>query len=336
MLGDTGECLPDVTLIVPIASYFGITTDELLGVSEEVKRQKIQAWYDDYKPFVYRQTKESEQAHFDGLLRLMEEYPNDFELLNNYIVFAVLDPEFFGQGDQIEKSRKKNYRKIEECCRTILEKCTDEEKRQKAFSELAMLYASDGRLAEAEKLLTENVPFDLLHQKIVHLYESVNHPDIPTKYRQCLYYQMRALIQNLNYYIEWVKPIEKKLPLYQSARTICEAFCGEDLGKMNFYMAHLYYHLYVDFTCADRLDEAVSAAETCLAYVHTYDHLPDEYRFTTGFVEGYVYTTVDELMDAADMTETDFILGLFEQNWATPLREREDFRLLLDKYRMVC
>ena len=77
---ERGENLPDVTLIVPLASYFGITTDELLGVSEEVKRAKIQKWYDDYKPYVWRMTKETAQARFDNLLALMEEY-EDYRFL---------------------------------------------------------------------------------------------------------------------------------------------------------------------------------------------------------------------------------------------------------------
>jgi hypothetical protein len=40
-------------------------------------------------------------------------------------------------------------------------------------------------------------------------------------------------------------------------------------------------------------------------------------------------------MEAADMTETEYMLGLFNQDWAAPLREREDFRALLGRYRTV-
>ncbi len=330
---ERGECLPDVTLIVPIAAYFGITTDELLGVSEEVKRAKIQKWYDDYKPYVWLMTKETAQARFDGLLALMEEYPNDFELMNNYIVFAVLDPEFHDDYDQTVKSRKKNFKKIEECCRTIIDKCTDGEKRQTAIDGLAELYASDGRLEEGEKLLTDNVPFELRHAKIVQLYESVNHPDTPDKYRNDLYYQMRGLVQKINFYIGWVESIEKKRELYRRTLAIYEAFCGDDPGTLCFYTAHQYYQECVDCACAGLPDEAVEAAELCLRDIHKFDRLPKECPFTTGIIEGYTYTISDEAMEAAHMTETDFILSLFEQDWAAPLREREDFRALLERYR---
>ncbi len=333
---ERGECLPDVTMIVPIAAYFGITTDELLGVSEEVKRAKIQKWYDDYKPYIWRMTKETAQARFDELLALMDEFPNDFELMNSYIVSALLDPEFFGDGEQTEKSRKKNFRRIEECCRTILDKCTDELKRQAAFSELAELYASDGRLEEGEKLLMENVPFELRHQKIVSLYNSVDHPDTPDKFRNSLYYQMKALMENINFYLDWVKPIEKKRELYRRTIAMIESFCGNDYGILYFYTANLCYQACVDFTCAGLHDEAVKAAESCLRDIHKYDRLPKEYTFTTGILEGYTQSTADEAMEAANMTETEFLLELFEQkNWAAPLREREDFRALLERYRTV-
>ena len=329
---ERGESLPDVTLIVPIASYFGITTDELLGVNEEVKRTKIQKWYDDYKPYAYRQTKEIKQAHFDELIALMTEFPNDFELMNNYIVFAVLDPEFYGEDDQVPKSRKKNFKKIEECCRTIIDKCTDEIKRLTAFSELAELYASDGRLDKGEKLLLDNVPFELRHQKIVNLYNSVDHPDTPDKYRNYLYWQMQSLAQNIDFYIEWVNPIEKKRELYHRAVAIINMFCGEDLGKLYFHTAHLYYHECVDCVRANLLDEAVETAEKCLHDIHCYDRLPREYTFTNGIPEGYTLSTTDELMEAADMTETEYILGLFNQSWAAPLHERDDFRRLFEHY----
>ncbi|MBR5311318.1 MAG: helix-turn-helix transcriptional regulator [Clostridia bacterium] len=331
---ERGECLPDVTLIVPLASYFGITTDELLGVSEEVRRAKIQKWYDDYKPYICRQTKEIAQAHFDGLLALMEEFPNDFELMNAYIVFAVLDPEFYGEADQTEKSRKKNFRRIEECCRTILEKCTDECKRQEAFSELAELYASDGRLEEGEKLLMENVPFELRHQKIAALYNSVDHPDTPDKFRNTLYYQMKSLLETITFYLDWVKPVEKKRDLYRRTIAMIQSFCGDDLGTLYFHTAYLCHQACADFTNAGLLDEAMEAAEICLRDIHRYDGLPEKCTFTTGIIEGYTKSTVDGAMEAADMTETEFMLGLFEQNWAAPLREREDFRALLERYRL--
>ena len=330
---ERGECLPDVTLIVPIAAYFGITTDELLGVSEEVKRAKIQKWYDDYKPYVWRMTKETAQARFDDLLALMEEYPNDFELINNYIVFAVLDPEFHDDYNQTEKSRKKNFKKIEECCRTILDKCTDAEKRQTAIEGLAELYASDGRLEEGEKILTENVPFDLRHDKIINLYESVNHPDTPDKYRISLYYQMRDLVQKINFYLDWVEPIEKKRELYRRTIAMYEAFCGDDPGTLCFYTAHQYYHECVDCTCAGLLDEAMEAAEKCLRDIHRYDRLPKECPFTTGIIEGYTHTISEPAMEAADITETEYMLDLFKQDWAAPLREHEEFRDLLERYR---
>lgn len=330
---ERGECLPDVTLIVPLAAYFGITTDELLGVSEEVKRAKIQKWYDDYKPYVWRMTKETAQARFDDLLALMEEFPNDFELMNAYIVFAVLDPEFFGDGEQTEKSRKKNFRRIEECCRTILDKCTDELKRQEAFSELAELYASDGRLAEGEKLLMENVPFELRHQKIAALYNSVDHPDTPEKFRNTLYYQMKSLLETITFYLDWVKPVEKKRELHRRTLAMIESFCGNDYGILYFYTAHLCYQACVDFTCAGLHDEAVKAAESCLRDIHRYDRLPKECTFTTGIIEGYTHTISEPAMEAADITETEYMLDLFNQNWAAPLREREDFRALLGRYR---
>lgn len=331
---ERGECLPDVTMIVPIAAYFGVTTDELLGVSEEVKKQKIQAWYDKYKPYIYKMTKEVAQARFGELLGLMEEYPNEFELLSAYIVFAVLDPEFYGDGEQVAKSRKKNYRKIEDACRTIIEKCTDERRRQDAFAELAELYASAGELEKGERLILENIPFDLRNEKIVRLYESVNHPGTPEKYQVCLYYQMKTLFENMIGYIEWVEPVEKKLELCRNCLTMLEAFSGDDPGEGGFWLTHVYFRMCCICAAAGCLEEAVGYAEKCLCLMRAYDRLTKNSTFKTGFMEGHSRMLMDEAMEAADMTEVQWMLEIFDTRpWAADLREREDFRRLLDEYR---
>lgn len=325
---ERGECLPDVTMIVPIAAYFGVTTDELLGVSEEVKKQKIQAWYDRYKPYGYKMTKEVRQAQFDELLALMEEYPNEFELLSAYIVFAALDPEFYGDGEQVAKSRKKNYRKIEEACRTIIEKCTDERRRQDAFAELAELYASAGELEKGEQLILENIPFELRNEKIIQLYESVNHPDTPEKYRFCLYYQMKALFENMMGYVAWVEPVVKKLELCGRCLAILEAFGGDDPGECGFWMAHVYFDMCRICANAGKTDEAVGHAESCLRLMRAYDALTDDCIFRSGFMEGHSRIIKDDESQAAWAVEQ------FDTHpWAAELREREDFRKLLDDYR---
>ena len=142
-----------------------------------------------------------------------------------------------------------------------------------------------------------------------------------------------AIVQKINFYLYWVEPIEKKRELYRRTIAMYEAFCGDDFGTLCFYTAHQYYHECVDCACAGLLDEAMKAAEICLRDIHRYDGLPEECTFTTGIIEGYTKSTVDKPMEAADMTETEYMLGLFEQNWAAPLREREDFRALLERYR---
>ena len=80
------------------------------------------------------------------------------------------------------------------------------------------------------------------------------------------------------------------------------------------------------------LDEAVKTAEKCLHDIHCYERLPREYTFTTGIPEGYTLSTTDELMEAADMMETEYILRLLKESWAVTLRERDDFRRLLEHY----
>jgi transcriptional regulator with XRE-family HTH domain len=44
---ERGESLPDVTLIVPMASYLGVSADDLLGVNEAILRERL----DEFEKF---------------------------------------------------------------------------------------------------------------------------------------------------------------------------------------------------------------------------------------------------------------------------------------------
>lgn len=75
---ERGDGYPDITLLPALANYFGVTTDELLGVDEIAAREKYDA--------VNREWKENRQAgrHAENVRLMMDAlktFPNDALLL---------------------------------------------------------------------------------------------------------------------------------------------------------------------------------------------------------------------------------------------------------------
>lgn len=84
---ERGESYPDITLIPPIASFFGVTTDILLGVSTIDKENKINYYKEKYAEL-------SSERKYEEAYKLMKEaiaeFPGDYNLLANYMQSLIL------------------------------------------------------------------------------------------------------------------------------------------------------------------------------------------------------------------------------------------------------
>ena len=143
---ETGVSSPDLSLIVPIARLFGISTDELFGIgSEEARRAEFDAVYDNY-------WKKDVAETYAVARQAVSEFPGDFKYLEwlasmeYYAAFCddvVKEggPETF--GSMIEKSVKHYV--------TIIEECTDSGIRNDALLGIIDSLRHVGRSDEAVK-----------------------------------------------------------------------------------------------------------------------------------------------------------------------------------------
>ncbi|HBR30697.1 MAG TPA: XRE family transcriptional regulator, partial [Clostridiales bacterium] len=75
------ETYPDISMIVPLASYFGITTDELLGFDEAKNQAVISKYLEDYAE-LKREAKWTESV--DLITKAHKEFPNNFLITIRY------------------------------------------------------------------------------------------------------------------------------------------------------------------------------------------------------------------------------------------------------------
>ena len=76
---ERGDTYPDITLLQPLAFYFGVTLDELMGYDQE----KVQAEIDEIIE-LYRKDMYSPQGR-ELIAKAYRDYPNDYRIMHWYM-----------------------------------------------------------------------------------------------------------------------------------------------------------------------------------------------------------------------------------------------------------
>ena len=135
---ERGETYPDITLLQPLAFYFGVSLDELMGYDQE----KVQAEIDEvvalYEKHWFTEAgrKIIEKAYHD--------YPNDYRIMHYYL-WDICG----GSADNdpaVLIAHKDEFLAI---CEKILEGCTDESIRLGAWNMRAKILHAEGKTEEA-------------------------------------------------------------------------------------------------------------------------------------------------------------------------------------------
>lgn len=123
---ERNEGYPDITMIIPIAEYFGVSLDELMGIDAQKKENKIQEILMQLQNYSHMGNHEKKNM----LAReAYAEFPFDFGIISWYMV-ALLDTE----------EPLKNQKEIEQLGSYVLEECTDETIRCEVIMSLVEFY----------------------------------------------------------------------------------------------------------------------------------------------------------------------------------------------------
>lgn len=135
---ETNTAMPDITLIPAIASFFGVSTDELfdfnlMEIEKNVERICNEAYhYRDSEP------EKAEKILRDGL----KKYPGNDILLNN-LLYTIRSPERNGE--------------VIDICKSLMESTRSDEVKYDACRILAEVYKETGEYALAKETL-EHIP----------------------------------------------------------------------------------------------------------------------------------------------------------------------------------
>ena len=135
---ERGENLPDLTLIPAIACYYDVTVDDLLGVGEIRRKERVEHYHEEG----YRLLNAGKMAECIALWReARKEFPNDLHVLSN-LSFAL----FFQPDDGKEK-----YEEVIALDERILRESTDQILRDNAIQRLCLSYNALGNQEKARE-----------------------------------------------------------------------------------------------------------------------------------------------------------------------------------------
>lgn len=135
---ERGETYPDITLLAPLAYYFGVTLDELMGYDHEKIQAEINEVIARYREHWGDKTGREiiEKAYHD--------YPNDYWIMHHYM--WNIGGDMADNDPAVLIAHKEEFLAI---CEKILNGCTEETLRLNAWNMRAKILHAEGKTEEA-------------------------------------------------------------------------------------------------------------------------------------------------------------------------------------------
>ena len=147
---ERSETMPDITLLFPLAHFFGVSLDELMGYDRERIEQDIQDALTKYRE-LWRNVKVAEAQQF--IIDTYKKYPNDYRVMSQYM--WNLGGDYADNDPNVLLQHKDEFRGI---CAKLIEGCTNVRLRLDAYNMLGKLLHAEGRTKEAVELYEREFP----------------------------------------------------------------------------------------------------------------------------------------------------------------------------------
>lgn len=137
---ERGDTFPDITMLFPLAHFFGVSLDELMGYDREKIEADIEALLAEY----VRLSRTDALKARELITGAMKKYPDDFRVMNEYMW------EIAGNyADNDPAVLREHSEEFERICARIIDGCGDEALRLDAWNMRAKLAHACGETDKA-------------------------------------------------------------------------------------------------------------------------------------------------------------------------------------------
>ncbi len=284
---ERNETLPDISMVIPLASYFGVSTDEILGLNQTKNEKAIQAYLAENQRLAALG-----KAHerFDLISRAYGEFPNDWRIVEAYMWQLNYDPNCTEPyGNEVHKDE------LHRLCRRVLDECHVDETRYAALSILGGLYLLDGDSDKAIETARRFPDYWMTSgEEIEHCFSAKEEDNTPwlTQLRGNIW-DLTCLLQvKIRNAALHAKELDNRgrIKCYEQAVTLIKTvFDEEDFGFFHQNLSDLYLWIANRYVMIDELDRAVQYYELGFHHAKAYDDLPKITTHTSFLVRGKVF-----------------------------------------------
>lgn len=327
---ENNNAMPDISLVIPIANFFGISIDELFDHDVDMQNADV----DEYRK---KDLELAHQGYIAERIALWREasykYPRNSHCLLK-LAYALWDT--LNLGDEFESCREENAKEVISLCERILRDCTDNNERNGALQLLVFTYGDFTLSVANEK-------------------KAVSYANMTSDFYTCrdmllehAYFtnegKKKALKQKHHNNLQFLDCLCMNIHLSTGRTPREEIFACETALKMwsaliydeNYLFYHcriasIYSQIAACYAKLEDRDKTLEAVKKALYHADKYDHLPNIVEhYTSVFVSA---AAEDHSSSTKNYTETNTQLIL--KNLSRPcfdfIREDEEFISLTSK-----
>lgn len=282
---ERGESYPDITMLPEIASFFGVSTDDLLGLGKAKAQEKIQEYLDFYSAMRFKDT----SLTYGKFQQAVKDFPSEFSILVRYMELLMCE-----KTDKDAPDFEKVSQELTSIYENIQSRCTDDSIRMWSKRLICQHLHTKAHYTEkeeyqlqAEKILTE-MP-DMINTR--EYLSTMLISDKEKHYNACseaIENNLFLLENTVAHYCVYdenfthsykIEAIQKMIDINNII------FTDGNYGKLWLNMIYNYGHLgYLYFAQGDIVN-ALKNLELCAEYAKKYDALPEKSERTSQFFE---------------------------------------------------
>ena len=339
---ERGECLPDVTLIVPIASYLGVSADDLLGVNEAVLRKRLEEFEKFRRESIQKLAKNGgspaalEEHHRElreAVKKLYEDFPDNEEVLYHYLNSYHQTYRIPTMTPEEQAEVLKNAEEIGNVCNFIIKHGSSEGNQRFAWMSLAYLRKLQGNLREAVRIIAEHIDIGSRRRFLTEILRDT--PDGNQHLKEQAATQLVELLTMLERLPEMENlSLEESLDRYgRLIRMVHEMVDEGDEGYTLQSILSMYHGKIADAALTEgEYDLAVTHYGDSIRY-RKYSFEEPSHTSSTGLLAGYTRKPLPWMHEG---WFRDQLIARINHYKEAPelaiLRERDDFRNLIREY----
>lgn len=320
---------PDITMLVPIANFFGIDLNELFDFDGTREATDVEEYIRESNSLT---GEENLRKNLAVWRRAIAKYPRNFTCLSKlawaiYINALYSDPKFGGTTDA-------TFEESATICKRIIEDCTDDRTRTFALSTLVKIYSepSSPLCNEAEALeIADTLPGIQNTSQYLRRYALRNNPEKrELERRKCTVMFLHYMIENLSLW--GYGDIHAQICSIDAVIALIKAILS-DGNYLNFndYLAGAHINRASLLVKLGKLDEAMADLYEARHWSKEYEKLPEgKLIHSSPLVKG---VEINFMRPRNNVTPSEFLLRDFERDCFSPLFERDDYKILIGKIR---